>query len=628
MRRVSDVSLGDIGRGLARYKAVVATIAALVLLIVFLPGRDRKPSTQGVSAGPAAPATAGPATGQAPASPVVGSAPTPGQPVGPAAAGGAPGPASAPSAAVPAQQGTSSPAQAAGASEEAGASEPTSNPPLPASFGSDCDPATGRVKIPSKYAPECVEPFLGDNGGSTYQGVTGEKIVIAVYRVQNNPAVTAVFSAAGASDSQENVEADFKDYLEYFQKHYETYGRSVELVYVDASGPPENETAAKADALKVATEIKAFASLFDPSINAGGSYAYVDELVARGVPCIFCTYAQPTDDYLTWAPYVWPPTMTYHQSADLVAEYIGKRLWGKKAKWAGDPLYLTRDRTLGLVEYDNAAGDFSFGPDYYREALARWGARLDEAVIYPFDIARAQEQSRTMTAKLKAKEITTIIWYADPITLTFMSQEATRQNYRPEWLITGVGLTDTSFFARLFDTTQWAHAYGLGWSPARAPQEIGDAYRLHVWHHGRPPQSSIYGLPYAGLFFVYTGLHGAGPVLNPTTYRDGMFRYPRSGGGITTLSISWGRHGLWPYDDYAANEDVVEIWWDANAVGKDEQGADGRGLYRYVDAGKRYVSGQFPSEESRAFDPAGTVLIYNELPPGDKYPEYEHQKHT
>ena len=45
-------------------------------------------------------------------------------------------------------------------------------------------------------------------------------------------------------------------------------------------------------------------------------------------------------------------------------------------------------------------------------------------------------------------------------------------------------------------------------------------------------------------------------------------------------------------------------------------------MYRYVDMGKRYLPGQMPTQPFKAFDPANTVTVYDELPPPDKYPQY------
>src|SRR5207247_10569623 len=42
--------------------------------------------------------------------------------------------------------------------------------------GPNCDTTTGRVKIPTVYAPPCVQQFTGKNGGWTSQGVKGDAV--------------------------------------------------------------------------------------------------------------------------------------------------------------------------------------------------------------------------------------------------------------------------------------------------------------------------------------------------------------------------------------------------------------------------------------------------------------------
>src|SRR5262245_523209 len=50
----------------------------------------------------------------------------------------------------------------------------------------DCDPDTGRLAIPSVYAPNCVPIWDADrdNGGATTNGVTADEITIAFYNPQ------------------------------------------------------------------------------------------------------------------------------------------------------------------------------------------------------------------------------------------------------------------------------------------------------------------------------------------------------------------------------------------------------------------------------------------------------------
>ncbi len=76
-----------------------------------------------------------------------------------------------------------------------------------------------------------------------------------------------------------------------------------------------------------------------------------------------------------------------------------------------------------------------------------------------------------------AEDVTSIACACAPFAPIFFTQEATRQNYRPEWIITGSVLTDTAFFARTYDQTQWANAFGLSFLTARSPQESGAEWK-------------------------------------------------------------------------------------------------------------------------------------------------------
>ena len=103
-----------------------------------------------------------------------------------------------------------------------------------------------------------------------------------------------------------------------------------------------------------------------------------------------------------------------------------------------------------------------------------------------------------------------------------------------------------------------------------------------------------------------------------------MYAQPIQGrGGITTIAVSYGDKGFWPWkEDPAAYEDATEIWWDRNAQGEDDIGRDGTGLYRYVLGGKRYLPGEWPKTVPTAFNPKDTVTIYEKPPAADQWPCY------
>jgi hypothetical protein len=483
-------------------------------------------------------------------------------------------------------------------------------------FGPGCDLTTGRLRVPSVYSPPCVPVFHGDNGGTTSPGVTATTITVAVYQAAPDLLQEATLATGASPDLPGQNAQTLRDYVDYFQAHYQTYGRTVRLVNVDASGGASDDAAAKADAIRVATEVKAFASFGGPTQTD----AYAQELAARHVLCIGCATGATDAAVRAEAPFVWGIQPSPEQQNVLTAEYIGKQLRGGNASFAG-PALRSRPRVFGLVAYDTPTG--SFGPvrDDLLRHLAGYGVSVATTATYTLDISQAQEIARTLVTRLKGAGVTTVILDTDPFAPLFLTKEATSQGWFPEWVVTGSVLTDTAAIARLYPPDQWVHAFGLSELPGRVNELHSDPFAVHMWQFGtKPPAEGNYPLIYPNPLMLFTGIHLAGPDLTPASFRDAMWSFPVTGGGPTTARLSFGRHGFWPLDDYLGFDDATEIWWDPTANGPDEIGRKGTGLYRYADHGRRYLPGGFPSTAAHPFDQVGSVSIFD--PPPDAPPCY------
>jgi hypothetical protein len=65
------------------------------------------------------------------------------------------------------------------------------------------------------------------------------------------------------------------------------------------------------------------------------------------------------------------------------------------------------------------------------------------------------------------------------------------------------------------------------------------------------------------------------------------------------------------------------VWWDPDATGESETGVEGKGMMRYVDGGKRYLPGEWPTDPMPWFEKEGTVTVYTEVPdPPPSYPPW------
>jgi hypothetical protein len=489
-------------------------------------------------------------------------------------------------------------------------------------FGPNCDTTTGRVKIPSVYAPPCVQPFTGKNGGGTSQGVTDNEIKVVVYNTdpQKDPLAAGAIRAAGAELNLGSIEDTWRGYIDIYNRMFELYGRKISVEFFVGSGAGSDTAAAKADAIAIADK-KPFAVLGGPLQS---TTVFSDELAHRGVMCLgTCALAIPQKLLDSNKPYLFTDGPSPEEAATLTAEFVGKQAGKGKAQNAGDDATKNKNRVYGIVHYNTPDGQYDGLFDTLKSELKKNKITPKADQSFFLDLARAQETARTVITKMKDAGVTTIIYTGDPLMPASITKEATAQDFHPEWIIGPTVLADISLFGRTYDQTQWAHAFGVALVPGRTPQNLNGTRYLYQWFHGSPPPNNTYGVINPSVLLLARGITMAGPKLTPQTMRDGLFRYPPSGGDPIYPQQSWGKHGFWPFTDYYGSDDAGMLWWDPTAVGEDEVGAVGPGLYRYADGAKRYTRGKFPpSGQGGLFDTASSVTIFEQLPPSVVRPDY------
>jgi hypothetical protein len=493
-------------------------------------------------------------------------------------------------------------------------------------WGPNCDTTTGLIAIPIQHAAPCVPAFTGKNSGASAPGVTSDSITIAYYVAKPDPQFDILAKRIGAYDSPEQLTQGMRDYMTLFESLHETYGRKIRLVLLHGTGNSSDATAGRADAIKAAEELHAFAVVGGPTQTK----AFAEELTSRGVLCVgTCLLAQPQGFYAAH-PGLFPVTPLPEQPADATVELIEKQLKGKNAEYAGDAKFKSQPRRYVLLTYDTPDSQYKPVWDRFEKKLKAAGIPLAAHVSYFLDLTKTQEDARTIVTKLKRSGATTVIFSGDPIMPIYFTQEATRQNYRPEWIISGTVYADTSVFARSFDESQWSHALGIGIVPVLPPKKEQDNYTVHEWWFDTPPPNlNTSGIVEANVNLLFTGIQLAGPDLSLETFRDGLWGLPlpkESPDGLATI-LTWGKHGLWPGVDYGGLDNLNLIWWDPTAKGEDETGNLGTGLYRFVDNARRYLPGHYPTEPIKFFDPTDTVTHFATTPAELEPKQYPKPKH-
>ena len=485
-------------------------------------------------------------------------------------------------------------------------------------WGDRCDTSIGKLKYPSFFAGDCYAPFKGDNGGATAPGVTGDTIKVVFYQAQpTDPVLNYITAAVKVDDTNDQTFQTIKNWIQFYETYYETYGRKVELVNFTATGTSTDEVTARADATTIAEDIKPFAVWGGPILTT----AFEDELAARKVLCIDCGPATSYDQMIKNGPYLWSLGAIPEQIQVHVAEYIGKQLNNANAEHAGDPALQGQPRKFGLI-YLTTNAESERVEQLFEKDLGDNGVQLAEKVAYksPVDL---QTDAPQLIAKLKAAGVTSVIFSGDPVAPGPLTVAATGQEYFPEWILTGAALTDTTAFARTYDQKQWAHAFGVSQLAARVdPQTSGTLY-LYRWFFGQEPPAPT-GSPTRVVepALFYAVLQGVGPSLSAQSFQDALFAAPPTARALTQPSLSYGNKNIWPETDYMGVDDATEIWWNPDATGLDEIQRNGKGMYEYVAGGKRYLPGEWPAEPTTAFNPDGAVTIYTEPPSSEAVPTY------
>ena len=488
-------------------------------------------------------------------------------------------------------------------------------------WGERCDTSVGKVKMPMWPQPDCFKPFTGDNGGATATGVTADTIKVVVWLAQpEDPVLKFIYAQIGNNDTPDQTFETFEGFAEIFNTYYETYGRKVELIRYNATGPINDSTAATADAETIARDIKPFFVINGPLLTN----AFADTLARNQIACIACTPAQPAQWYDDRSPYVWDVTRNADQAIQEIAEYIGKRLAGRPAEYAGDESMHTKERVFGFIHV--VSSDSSQELEDRFTGILREEYDTEFAAIQTYGLPTELAGSgKDIITRMKEAGVTTVVFSGDPLAPQTLTKIATEQEYFPEWVLGQSTLVDTAVFSRTYDQRQWAHAFGASGLFARtAPGTAGPGF-LYQWYFGQEaPAVSTVPLIAGPLQVIFGALQGVGPAVSHEAFKQVLFASPILPSTPITPQVSFGNRGFFPDPDYAALDDQTEIWWDAEATGKDELKKDGAGMWRYVDGGKRVLPGEWDADaESKLFEDEGSVIIYEDAPKGSELPDYE-----
>jgi hypothetical protein len=466
--------------------------------------------------------------------------------------------------------------------------------------GFPCSPGVHQLPY-SQYAAPCVAKFTGNNGGATYNGVTASTITVALRRCQdaqgsNAAAVYAENQAAGA-EPPDVGEAHAKQLITYLSQVFELYGRHIQFAPYDGTGKCVDEstgnglTAACSDANTAANSLHAFTDL-NPYNGFYESEPFAQCAAKYHMYLGFAQLYFPESEYQAENPYIWAPTPSCTRGGLQEAEFIGKQLAPYPARWAGTYLGVSlngQPRRFAVMTPSNQGyqecADTVQTIDQQQYGVA--GDRFDR-YNYPLDISQWPQQANSAATQFAAKKDTTVILACDPLIPIFLTQDAHNQQYFPEWMLTGVALTDQDNLAQLWDQTEIkGHLFGLSQLGSYAKFQDPNGEAATTLKAAGIPVNQGTVLTYYELLPIFDQLQAAGPVLTPANIAAGTRSLPRLGGSTAA-------DGTWYYGtSHTAIIDSREIYYDETKTSPDGKA----GTYVEIYGGRRYEVGQYPTGE-------------------------------
>jgi len=489
-------------------------------------------------------------------------------------------------------------------------------PPIPGGAGAIPDqyPCVGNPphQTADPLSPPCVAYYNGNNGGATYQGVTGRQITVLIYVDPGTP--------IGTSDGTENETAysgeyfnlqqpipsnvhsvtlrNYQRFQKYFNYHYATYNRYVDFwLYFSecsggcAAGLPTVQTRVS-DAAANYAKLHPFAVVTSAAADAS-PLPYEDYMASRGVLSFGSFGLNPATTYQQYPGHIWDYLPTLEQQAATFSSYACQKVLGQPVVNSGNAGEDGKPRVLGLITM--ADPDFPNLIRYgalVKSEVEACGGRFAASGTVPVegedpDSAYAAQNM----AAFKEAGVTTIIWPGGDELV--QSQAAAALGYYPEWIIGGDGQDNDDDASAMFQSrAEWDHAWVVTFwplHPVPRDQICRQAIAEVDPNAGDDAYFACFFTFYEDLRQMFTGIQVAGPDLTPASIDEGFHAIPPVASTNPQVPACY-----YPPGEYTCIQDsVVEHWnFDVDGTGNYDAGTNTQGCWLMLGGGARTIDGQ------------------------------------
>lgn len=500
-------------------------------------------------------------------------------------------------------------------------------------------PAPQDTALPSKYqcvgspprqtedplAPPCVANYTGNNGGATYQGVSGSEIRVVVYLSCYGGGEDAADASAtvpcgtyldldkplpaGSTVSPRMLQALDR----YFNQRYQTYGRRVHLYvsygnYDSSQTAPENQasdSSRQADAASDLQNLHPFAD-FAFDISWQGRTAPYEQAMARAGVLGFDSDAERSAQLFNGYPnLIWGYSPSLEEQADRFVAYICTKIVPYPVSFTGNVPDMNKQRKIGLLYAGQSASQFpeydAFGRLVQSGVSQKCGGF---AVVHTFQTEKAaatngsngsgesgyEASAASDMADFQHQGVTTIVW-AQGLEHEH-SDAGAKIGYLPEYVYAGDSILEDMVPFRYQNQAASAHSIMVSsvtrWDAAgqdvcgEALREVDSSATTNdlLW--------ACHYYPYIRQLF--DAIQVAGPHLTPSSVSQGFRAIPQHSSSDPQTPACF-----YPSGVYTCVHDVEAAWWDNSGSAPNTGGA---GCWRLMKQGARYQTGAWPADDA------------------------------
>jgi hypothetical protein len=481
-------------------------------------------------------------------------------------------------------------------------------------------------------SPPCVPFYEGDNGGETWQGVTGDEIRVIFYTSdslsvpdpgeedppEESPAAGTYCDIDDPPDSNpecldqvggirdHNQVREVRALSTFFNKRFQSYGRHIHF-YVYYSSGAATPASRRSDAHGNWETIQPFA-VIDYAFFGGYNEVYADAMARRKV-LVFSNFSGLANSiYKANAPYLWTFWPDVEHWAEQYTSYLCQKVIPfDTVKHAGGTVENGQPRRYGFLSTnDEGYPGLQRFASLVKANIRRGcpgGHRANVVGEWYFPNAQysvdndpaALQAARQNVAEMQTSGVTTVLW-AGGQEVAHGSEMNTSQ-YFPEIIMAGDLINDFGYPAQHQDQNAFEHAW-LMTNRLREDraQDVPcvNAYREADPGASRDDVSAACGI-YRSFHMVFRSIQVAGPFLTPDAVDQGNHAVPKLASLDPYTAACFFDPG-----DYSCVKDAHESWYDPSAPDPDGDPGE-RGCWRIVDGGKRYLAGTWEGDDTDVF---------------------------